>query len=513
LSDLARRIDNMSPEERVALEQRLLRRRSRQVDDVIPRRDPDQPCPLSFSQQRLWFLDQLNPGGHTYNAAVAMRIRGRLDVGALHSALETVVERHEALRTVFRVRDGEPVQVVLGEWSLELPVVDLGDNAAGSEGLHRLMVESARRPFDLANDLMLRAALFRIGDEDHALSLEEHHIAFDGWSDVIMFREVAEVYSAALAGREPELPELPIQYADFAVWQRQRLRGSLLAELQSYWQQQLAAAPNMLRLPTDLPRPAVQTFSGAHHHFSLPGDLADGVRRLSRAEGVTPYMTLLGCFAALVYRFSGQDDVLIGSPIANRSRMEVESIIGFFSNTLCMRLRLGGNPTFREVISRVREVTLGAYTHQELPFEKVVEAVRPARDPRVNPLFQINFRATTGPATTLALPGLEIAPLQLDLGFSRFDLALELQVRDDALEGYLEYNTNLFREETAVRLTENLEALLQQVTERPDAPLLELELPNDMTPRAAKTSAASPIAGVRRQTVPVATGVPNKANE
>lgn len=501
MSELGRRIASLSPKQRALLEQRLLQRRSRPTDDSIRRRKAGEPCPLSFSQQRLWFLELLNPGAHTYNAVLAMHVRGPLDVEALRRALVRIVERHEALRTVFRLRNGQPEQVVLDNWSFALPVVDLSDRSH-EEREHeasRLLRDSARRPFDLANDLMLRAVLFRLADEESVLSLEEHHIAFDGWSDAIMFRELAEIYEAAGAGRDPALPALPIQYGDFAAWQRQRLQGQLLEDLQTYWRQQLAAAPSMARLPTDFPRPSLQTFEGEHYHFILPGRLADGVRRLSREEGATPYMTLLACFAMLVYRISGQDDVLIGTPIANRGRIEVESLIGFFSNTLCMRVRLGGNPTARQLISRVREVALGAYAHQELPFEKVVEAVRPVRDPRINPLFQINFRATSGPAMTLRLPGIEIVPLQVDIGFSRFDLALELQLGEETIDGYLEYNTSLFRRETAIGLAQALENLLAQIVERPDAPLLALELPSDALPQTANGPPARSIRSSRRR--------------
>jgi Condensation domain len=479
MSDVDRRIEGLSPEKRALLEQRLLQQRRRtRTDDGIPKRDRGRPCPLSFSQQRLWFLDQWDPGAPTYNAVLPLLVRGRLDHELLTRALSAVVKRHEALRTVFRGGGGEPEQVVLDSWELDVPVIDLSDVPVTEREarLHAEIRERARRPFDLANDLMLRASLFRLAEDEHVLSFEEHHIAFDGWSDAILFSELEELYAAELEGREPKLPDLAIQYGDFAVWQRDRMQGPLLAEHQAYWRQRLAGAPNQLRLPTDLQRPDVQRFEGEHYFFSMPATHADGVRALSREEGATPFMVLLALFTAVLYRVTGQDDILVGSPIANRSKVELEPLIGFFSNTLVYRTQLAGNPSFRELIRRVRESALGAYQHQDLPFEKVVEAVRPTRDPRVNPLFQVNFRVTSGPATTLALPGVAISSLQVDIGFSRFDLAAELQLRDAEIQGYVEYNTALFERSTAERIAQQLEALLGDALTRPDTPLLSLEL-------------------------------------
>jgi hypothetical protein len=479
MGELGRRIDSLSAEKRAMLEQRLLQRRRTGTEDMIPRRDPNDEIPLSFAQQRLWFLDQWSPGAPTYNAALPMRVRGELDVEALRSALEKVIERHEALRTVFRVERGRPVQVPLTEFVFELPVIDLRHLPDGEreQAARRLLRERARRPFDLGSDLMLRVTLIRLADEEHLLSFEEHHIAFDGWSDGIMFRELTELYVAIRAGREPDLPELSIQYADFALWQRARMTEELLDQHLTYWRQQLAGAPSLLKLPTDFPRPAVQVFDGVHYHFSLADSLAAGTREFSRRESATPFMTLLAAFAALLYRVTGEDDILVGSPIANRSRIEVENVIGFFSNTLVLRVKLGGNPTFRQLLGRVREVALGGYAHQDLPFEKVVEAVDPLRDASVNPLFQVNFRVQSGLPTCLELPGLEIHPVQLDIGFSRFDLALELQVRETALDGYFEYNTKLFRAETVLQLSDAFATVLGEALEHPDTPLLALDVP------------------------------------
>jgi hypothetical protein len=507
MSDLGKRIDGLSPEKRALLEQRLLQQRAAAVStaDAIPRRLAGDPAPLSFSQQRLWFLDQLEPGAPTYNAALPMLVRGPLDVAALRSALETVTARHEAVRTVFAVEGGEPAQVVLDDWSFELPVIDVshlspdGRQAEAS----RLLREESRRPFDLSSDLMLRATIVRLGPDEHILLFQEHHIAFDGWSDRIMFDELAEIYAAQQARRTPQLPELPIQYRDFALWQQRRMQGEFLEEHLSYWRRQLSGAPALLELPTDFPRPQVQTYEGAHHYLSLPSGLALGVRELSRQESTTPFMTLLAAFAGLLYRLTGEDDILVGSPIANRGRAELEGLIGFFSNTLVLRTRVSGNPTFRQLLRRAREVALGAYAHQDLPFEKVVEAVGPVRNPGANPLFQVNFRVQTGVTTPLELPGLSITPMQLDVGFSRFDLAVELQLLDDGLRGYLEYNTALFRQETATKLGRVLGDFLGDVVASPDTPLLALQSLDDTALRPAQSRRRQSIKSFRTRPTPV----------
>jgi hypothetical protein len=472
------RISGLTPQKRALLEKKLLELRRRAVDDSIPRRQPGDPAPLSFSQQRLWFLEQLNPGSPTYNAALAMRITGRLDVAALHRALRTVIARHESLRTTFVVVDGSPEQRVLDEWSTDLPVVDLRgvDSARRTAEAAAIMRERARRPYDLVSDLLLRATVVRTDDEEWLLLIEEHHIAFDGWSDGILFQELAEVYDAELEQRPPVLAELPIQYPDFALWQRRHLTGAVLEDHVAYWRRQLRGAPSTLDLPLDRPRPVRQSYEGAHHFFTLPRAVADAVRELSQAEGATVFMTLLAAFCTLLYRVTGEDDILIGTPIANRNRVELEGLIGFFSNTLVLRTRLGGNPTFRQVIAGARETALGAYAHQDLPFEKVVEAVRPARDPSVNPLFQVNFRVQSDPAPALRLGGTSITPVDIDLGFSRFDLALELQVQPDALRGYFEYNVAIFDLEPIQRLTDEFANLLGQLVAQPDTPVLAYDL-------------------------------------
>ncbi len=334
--------------------------------------------------------------------------------------------------------------------------------------------ELSRRPFDLTRDLMLRATLVQLDDEDHVLLLGMHHIAADAHSDTVLFAELAECYAALRDGRAPNLAALPIQYADYAVWQRERLRGQTLEELRSYWARTLDGAPALLRLPTDRPRLPVQRTEGSHHRIALDRELADGMVALGREQGATLFITMLAAFSTLLYRLSGEQDIVIGSPIANRNNLELQGLIGFFTNTLALRTQLGGNPTFREIIGRARETALGAYAHQDLPFEKVVEAVAPKRDPGYNPLFQVNFRAQATERPVLALAGLEVEPIAVDIGFSRFDLALELELGPRALGGYFEYDRDLFDIASIEDFEANLRTLLEQVVAQPDAPILAL---------------------------------------
>ncbi len=465
----------LSPAKRALLERALLRRRETAGAELeIRRRALPGPAPLSFAQQRMWFLEQWEPGSPTFNGARALRLRGAIDVAALERSLRSVIERHESLRTVV-VPGAEPLQMALEEWSFELAVVP-GPNASGTGELGVLLRELARKAFDLTADLMLRATLVPLAAEDHVLLLVMHHIAADAHSDGVLFAELAECYEAARDGRAPRLAELPIQYADYAVWQRERLQGDLLEELRSYWARTLEGAPELLRLPTDRPRLAVQRHEGSHHSFVLDRRLADDLLALGQEEGATLFITMLGAFATLLYRLSGEEDIVIGSPIANRNNLELQGLIGFFTNTLALRTRLGGNPSFREVLRRARSGALGAYAHQDLPFEKVVETVAPKRDPGHNPLFQVNFRAQASERPTLKLAGVEIEPIAVDIGFSRFDLALELELGVEALAGYFEYDRDLFDTASIFGFEESLRALLTQVVERPDAPILALTL-------------------------------------
>jgi hypothetical protein len=473
VSDVEERIGRLSPEKRALLERQLLLRATDSSADVIPRRTGSGPCPLSFPQRRLWFLEQLAPGQPTYNAALAMRVRGALDLDRLERGVRAVIARHEALRTVFGVRELEPVQLLLEDWSFSIDRRDLRGVASTDREREMLRQarEEARRPFDLDADLMLRVTSLRVAEDEHVLVFIEHHIAFDGWSDGQLFRELAALYEAE--GGEPELDPLPIQYADWSAWQLERMSGPELERLLRFWGDVLRGAPPLLELPLDRPRPPVQSFAGAHDPL-VPLPLAGAVRALAQDEGATPFMVLLAAFAAALHRWSGAEDVVIGSPVANRDHVQLEHLIGFFSNTFVLRVRPDSHMTLRELVRECRSVALDAYEHRELPFEKLVEHVRPPRDPRVNPIFQVNFRAQSRPPAVLTLHNLEVEPLLLDLGFSRFDLALDCQLDGERITGYLEYNSALFTEATIRTLGVRMSRLLEDGLARPDVPLGEL---------------------------------------
>ena len=485
--------DALSPAKRALLQRALSRRRAAAAAPVaIPRRTGEGPAPLSYAQQRMWFLAQWEPQAPTFNGARAFECSGPLDREALARAFAHVVARHESLRTVVMAGE-QPRQRVLGEgeYVFAVAVHETGGDAAG---LAETLRELAREPFDLTRDLMLRVDLFALGGERHVLLVRMHHIAADAHSDRVMFGELAECYTAYLSGREPALPDLPIQYSDYAVWQRERLEGERMRELGAWWAAALDGAPPRLRLPTDRPRPPVQRHAGAHHRLMLERELGTALLAHGRAQGATFFMTMLGAYAALLYRLSGQEDIVIGSPIANRDHVELAGMIGFLTNTIALRVRLAGNPSFREVVARARAAALSAYAHQELPFEKVVEAVAPARDAGHNPIFQANFRAAEAPRPELTLAGVRAVPLLVDIGFSRFDCALELELGAAALGGYFEYDRDLFDSETVSGWEGDLRALLHQVAADPDLPILAVTL----EPRRRSTASQTAITRRRR---------------
>ncbi|MFL6202324.1 MAG: amino acid adenylation domain-containing protein, partial [Thermoanaerobaculia bacterium] len=430
------------------------------------------PLPLSFAQQRLWFLDQLEPGSAAYNVAQAVRLRGPLDAAALAWSLGEAVRRHESLRTVFETVEGEPAQRILLPAPVPLPVVDLSEV---SDPLS-LAREEARRPFDLARGPLLRAVLLRLGPEEHQVLLTMHHIVSDGWSAGILVREVAALYEARLRGEGSPLPELAVQYADFAVWQRRWLAGEVLARQLAYWRGRLAGAPAVLELPADRPRPAVQTSAGATLPLALTQELSAALRKASRREGVTPFMTLLAGFQALLARYSNTGDVIVGSPIAGRRHLETEGLIGFFVNTLVLRGDLSRNPGFGELLRRTREVTLEAHAHQDVPFERLVEELRPERSLAHSPLFQVMLSLQEAPLGALRLAGLTLEAEDLDTEAVKFDLNLALVQTADGFTGRLSYNTSLFLPATAARLLGHFQALLGAAVADPALPVSELPL-------------------------------------
>ena len=432
-------------------------------------------APLSFSQQRLWFLDQYEPNNILYNIPTAIRLHGALDVTALERSLNEILNRHESLRTTFGVVRDRPVQVINEKRAFRLSVIELREEDQEATAL-RLAAEEARKPFNLADGPLLRVTLLRLADDEHVMLITMHHIISDGWSIKVLIREIGELYEAYANDREITLPDLPIQYADFAAWQRGWLQGERLEEQLSYWRTQLADAPPLLELPTDRPRPTFKTFHGADICLSLSRDLSAGISRLSRREGATVFMTLLAAFSTLLYRYSGQRDILIGTPIANRNRAETESLIGFFINTLVLRTRFTEQMTFRELLGQVRETALDAYAHQDLPFEKLVEELQPERTLSHSPLFQILFHLQNAVTEGLELAGVSMDQLEVETQTAKFDLSLSLSESEAGLVGRLNYNTDLFDAMTVKRMVEHFERLLEAAVANPDEQLSQLRL-------------------------------------
>jgi natural product biosynthesis luciferase-like monooxygenase protein len=433
--------------------------------------------PTSFAQQRLWFLDQLNPGSTLYNLPMAVRLHGPLDLRALEQTFSQIVRRHEALRTTFSVMDGQPVQVITSAVVESLPLLDLSHLpvAERETQARRLAAEDARQSFDLTRGPLFRIRLVKLEETDHVLLLTAHHIISDGWSKSVLTREIRTFYEAFSQGRPSPLPKLPIQYADFALWQREWLQGEVLAAELRYWKSRLEGAAT-LDLPTDRPRPALQTFHGADYFFTLPESLTLSLREVGQGEGVTLFMTLLAAFQVLLSRYSGQEDITVGTAVAGRNRAETEDLIGLFINTLALRTDLTGEPSFIEVLRRVREVALGAYAHQDVPFEKLVEELQPERDLSRSPLFQVMFALQNVPREDLSLSGLSLSPVETSSGMSRFDISLSMTERGDQLRGMVEYNTDLFDAGTIERMMGHFQTLLASIAADPRRPIKELPL-------------------------------------
>jgi amino acid adenylation domain-containing protein len=470
---------------------------------------PDQPLPLSFAQQRLWFLDQLEPGSCLYNVPSSIRMSGALHVEALQQSLAALVARHEVLRTTFTSREGTPLQVIAPEAALELPVIDLTSLPAEEREAtaRRLAAEEARRPFDLAQGPLLRASLLRLEAAEHVLLLTLHHIVSDGWSVGVLHSEIAAIYEAFAQGQPSPLAELPIQYGDYAVWQREWLQGEVLEEQLAYWQQQLSGAPPVLTLPTDRPRPAVPSYEGGVESFRIAPRVSEDLQALSQREGVTLFMTLLAAFQTLLHRYVGQEDIVVGTDVANRNQVETEGLIGFFLNHLVLRTSMQGDPTFRELLGRVREVALGAYAHQEVPFEKLVEKLQPERSFH-SPLFQVLFVLQNAPWSELELPGLKLRDLGIEHQTSKFDLALFMEETEQGIAGAWVYKTALFDPATIRRMTGHLESLVASIVAQPDTPLHSLEMLTEtereqqmMDERERQEVQISKLRSVRRKTV------------
>ncbi|MDY6946861.1 MAG: amino acid adenylation domain-containing protein [Pseudomonadota bacterium] len=432
--------------------------------------------PLSYAQERLWFLEQLGLVGAAYNMAATIQLEGRLDIAALERSFCELIRRHETLRTRFEAVDGQAMQRIDAPVDFEVPVLDLSalPTPAEEREVRSLGREEALRPFDLQLGALLRVRLLRLSDEKHVMLVTMHHIISDGWSMGVLIREIGALYEAFSRGQSASLPSLPIQYVDYSLWQREWLSGETLRQQMHYWKAKLAGAPAALSLPTDRARPAVQSFQGAMLPFAVPKELSDALTELSRREGVTLYMLLLAAFQTLLSRWSGQQDVAVGTLIAGRRRRELEDLIGFFVNTLVLRTDLSGNPSFQQLLGRVKEVALGAYAHQDLPFEKLVAELQPERDLSRQPLFQVSFIFQNVPQETLSLPGLVLRNMPSEHVTTMFDLSLYVSEGATGLQAYAEYSTDLFDGSTISRFAEQFIRLLESIVERPQSRLSEL---------------------------------------
>ena len=460
-----------------------------QIDNL--RRDPlvsqippitisprDENLPPSFAQQRLWVLDQMEPNNPLYNIPRRVRMHGDFDVDALTRALNEIVRRHESQRTTFAVRNGHPVQVIAPTLVLDVSVRDLSSLPEPDRlsEARRIAEEEALTPFDLAIGPLLRASLLKLASDDHVLLLTMHHIVSDAWSAGIFFQEFSSLYESFVSGRPSSLPELTIQYADYAAWQRKWFQGEILNNQLAYWRNHLQGAPPVLQLPTDRPRPKVQSFQGSHKSIPFSNEVLSGLRKLGQQQGTTLFMTLLAGFQALLSLYSGEEQIVIGTDVANRANADTEQLIGFFINLLALRTDLSGNPTFIELLGRVREVALGAYAHQEMPFDKLVEELQPERSLSHNPLVQVLFVMQNIPRQKRELAGLRVEPFELPVTRSKFDLAVFMVDGDDGLIGYWLYSTDLFDENTILRMAAHFENLLGNAVAQPDTRLRALEM-------------------------------------
>ncbi|MFI5617181.1 condensation domain-containing protein [Streptomyces sp. NPDC051567] len=460
-----------------------------------PDRLVDAPAVLSFAQQRLWFLDRLRPGRPDHNVPVAVRLRGRLDQGALVRALDEVVRRHEVLRSRIVVTDDVPHQITEETGTFVPAVTDLTHLPfeQAQERARELVAADTATPFDLATAPMLRARLIRVASDEHLLLLVVHHIAFDGWSSSVLWQEFSAAYRAAVEGRPVVLEELPVQYADFASWQRSAQDGAALRDQLDHWRERLSGRSREV-FPPDRPRPALWSGRGDQVGIEIPAEFTDRIRALGSAHEVTPFMTLLAAFQVLMARCSGQPDVPVGTPISGRNRIEVEPLIGFFVNTLVLRTDLSGDPGFAEVLGRVRRCAVDAYAHQDVPFDRLVEEVRPERDLGRHPLFTVMFQMDEVPALPADLPGLEVSAHQVPYTVVKFDVEVSLTDRGDHFTGVVRYATDLFDRDTMRRLAQDYRSLLDHLVGAPGEPLSAWE--PSLGPRVDPSGpAASPGAG------------------
>ncbi|MEL6900323.1 MAG: condensation domain-containing protein, partial [Cyanobacteria bacterium J06606_4] len=496
MKEINSRIDSLSPAKRAILEQRLRNKQGNNgripTRSLPPQANPEathknghaasQDVPLSSAQRRLWFIDQVTPGNPAYNRPTHFRLTGDLQVEALAQSLNAIVQRHRVLRMTFRAVAGEPVGCVAPALSIPLPVVDLSvlDPAAQSVQSRQLAEQAGEQPFDLSQGPLLRAQLLRLGAQAHILLVNIHHIVFDGWSVDVFQQSLAHFYQAFVSGQSAALPDLPLQYDDFAHWQQQRLASDELAPQLDYWRSQLQGELPVLSLPTSLSVGQGQTLGskteGRSYGHALPADLSDRLKAFSQREGVTLFMTLIAAFQTLLYRYTQQSDVIVGTPMAGRDRIELEPLIGVFINTLALRTSFESQPTFRQLLQQVQQTTLAAYAHQTLPFEKLVEEIQPERQTGQTPLFQTLLQLRNLPNERLVVSGLEIETFKLDRTFVDLDLSVDIVEHSDGLVCTFLYRSELFDEETIARMAGHFQTLLESAVASPTTAVAELPL-------------------------------------
>ena len=461
--------------------------RSTPISDDLPEIKPipkRERAPLSFFQQRLWFLEQLTPYTPTYNEAIAFRLLGGLDIQALEHSLEEIIHRHEILRTTFSIIGGEAFQIIHPPETFQFVLVNLSKRRLSDDNgiysiesiLPRSLTEQASQYFNLRDGLLIRAILFRISEEEHALQIVMHHTVCDEWSMGVLQNEIGALYNAYSQGLSPTLEQIPFQYADYAAWQHEHLQGTRLDNLLAYWKNQLSGELPLIGLPIDRPRPGVKTFRGANYYLRIPTPLVEELNKLSQQQGATLFMTMLAGFMTLLHRYSGQTDLIVGTPVANREPKGSEHLIGFFVNTLVLRNDLSGNPTFEALLSRVRETALRAFEHQELPFEKLVEALQPERNLSYTPLFQVMFAFQNTPHELLELNGLAVSPVVVDNPVARFDLSLYLEETDQGMAITFNYSTDIFDESTIERMADHLRVLFEDIAAHPKRRISDLAI-------------------------------------
>ncbi|MDP6151119.1 MAG: condensation domain-containing protein, partial [Gammaproteobacteria bacterium] len=449
----------------------------RPEDSSIPVADRSQPIPLSFAQQRIWFLEEFEGGSSVYNIPWAMRVRGKFDVVALQAALNDLARRHESLRTVFVKTDKEPVQEIRDDFELNIEIIKM--HGADKATVRRQIESWARQTFELTTGPLFRVGVIETGSRKHVLVLVIHHIISDGWSLDVLQNELFSFYLGHVNGELPELEPLQLQLADYAAWQRNRVNGSEFERQLDYWKNQLRGAPALLELPTDRQRPSEQSYHGTHLRRLLPAKLSKALQAIAKEQNATLFMVLLTAFKIFLARYSGQDDIVVGTPIAGRQQTELEGLIGLFLNTLAMRTDVTGNPTFTELLKRVQATSLDAFAHQDIPFDRIVDALHPTRDMSHSPVYQVQFMLQNAPANGSPVEGLEFQHVEFDYGTSKFDLTLATAETEDGLAAEIEYCTDLFDEQSIERMLEHFEILLQGITANPEIGIRDLPLIDD----------------------------------